>query len=351
MSKFNIISLSIVLGFITLTQSCTTSKEDNSATNSIEAKQEVPVKTMMVRTEEIYKSIEFTASLIPFEEIYLAPVSPGKIEKIKVEIGDHVSMGQIVATMDKSNMEQAKINLLNLETNFKRMETLKKTNTISDQQFDQVNTAYKAAEVSYRFLQDNTQIKAPFSGIVSGKYFEDGENFSGAPNTAAGKSAIVTIVKINQLKALIGISASYFPQIAEGMLADISCDIYPGEKFKGEIYQKYPTIDNATKTFTIEVKIQNEDLKLRPGMFCTIDLNLGKGTTILVPTIALIKQTGTNDMYVFLSKNNIAIKQPIKTGRLIDDKTEIIAGVSDGDEVIIVGQNKLENQMPITIIK
>ncbi|MBU2552948.1 MAG: efflux RND transporter periplasmic adaptor subunit [Bacteroidetes bacterium] len=351
MNKFNIINLSVIVGFMTLVQSCTSNKEDNSNTNKIEARQEVPVKTMIVKKEEINKTIEFTATLIPFEEIYLAPVSPGKIERIYVEIGDRASKGQIVATMNKSNLEQAKINLLNLETNFKRMETLKKTNTISEQQFDQVNAAYKAAEVSYQFLLDNTQIKAPFNGIVSGKYYEDGENFSGAPNTAAGKSAIVTIVQINQLKALIGLSASYFPQISEGMTADISCDIYPDQKFKGEIYQKYPTIDNATKTFTVEVKIPNEDLMLRPGMFCTIDLNLGKGKAILVPTIALIKQTGTNDMYVFLNKNNIAIKQPIKTGRIIDDKTEILAGISDGDQVIVVGQNKLENQMPVTINK
>jgi RND family efflux transporter MFP subunit len=334
-----------------LVQSCTSNKEGDTKTGKIEVRQEVPVKTMTVKTEEINKTIEFTATILPFEEIYLAPVSPGKIEKIYVEIGDRVSKGQIVATMNKSNLEQAKINLLNLETNFKRMETLKKTNTISEQQYDQVRTAYKAAEVSYQFLLDNTQIKAPFNGIVSGKYFEDGENFSGAPNTAAGKSAIVTIVQINQLKALIGISSSYFPQISEGMTANISCDIYPDQKFEGDIYQKYPTIDNATKTFTVEIKIQNEDLKLRPGMFCTIDLNLGKGKAILVPTIALIKQTGTNDMYVFLNKNNMAIKQPITTGRIIDDKTEIIAGVSDGDEVIVVGQNKLENQMPVTIIK
>jgi multidrug efflux pump subunit AcrA (membrane-fusion protein) len=69
----------------------------------------------------------------------------------------------------------------------------------------------------------------------------------------------------------------------------------------------------------------------------------------LVPNIAILKQTGTNDMYVFLNRNNVAVKMPVITGRLVDDRIEITEGVSDGDEIVVVGQNKLENQMSLTI--
>lgn len=99
------------------------------------------------------------------------------------------------------------------------------------------------------------------------------------------------------------------------------------------------------------MKIQNSNLKLRPGMFSKIELNLGKGKAILVPSIALIKQTGTNDMYIYLNKNGKATKTLVKTGRMIDDKIEILDGLAEGDEIVVVGQNKLENEMPITIIK
>jgi membrane fusion protein, multidrug efflux system len=135
------------------------------------------------------------------------------------------------------------------------------------------------------------------------------------------------------------------------MKADVRSEIYPDLSFKGEIFRVYPTIDNATKTFTVEVKIQNGNLKLRPGMFSKINLDLGKGNAILIPNISLIKQTGTNDMYVFVNKNNVAQKTPVKTGRMINDRIEILDGVKDGDEIIVVGQNKLENQTPISIIK
>ncbi|RLD42798.1 MAG: efflux transporter periplasmic adaptor subunit [Bacteroidetes bacterium] len=347
MKTIKLINLLVAAGLIAFATSCNSGKENEAQTK--EKKQAVPVKTMMAKDETITKTINYTATLIPFEEIYLAPAAPGKIEKIYVEIGDRVSKGQVIATMDRTNLESARINIANLKTNFERLEELKKTNTIAQQQYDEVKTAYEAAKVSYQFLLDNTELKAPFNGVISGKYFENGENFSGAPNTRAGKSALVTIVQINKLKALIGISASYFPQIKKGMKANISCDIYPDQTFEGEVYNIYPTIDDATKTFTVEVKINNPDLKLRPGMFTKIQLNLGEGKAILVPTIALIKQTGTNDLYLFVNKNNIAVKQPVLTGRLFDDKTEIIEGINEGDEIIVTGQNKLKNQTAIIV--
>ncbi len=348
MRAIKLINLLVATGLIAFATSCNSGKKNESQTKETKS---VLVKTMVANNKTITKTINYTATLIPFKEIYLAPAAPGKIDKIHVEIGDRVSKGQVIATMDRTNLESARLNLANLETNFKRLEILKKTNTISQQKYDEVKTAYDAAKVSYQFLLDNTKLKAPFNGVISGKYFEDGENFSGAPNTRAGKSALVTIVKINKLKALIGISASYFPQIKKGLKANISCDIYPDKAFEGEIYNIYPTIDDATKTFTVEVKINNPDLKLRPGMFAKIQLNLGEGKAILVPTIALIKQTGTNNMYLFVNKNNIAVKQPVVTGRLFDDKTEILKGINKGNEIIITGQNKLENQVAIVVEK
>ncbi|NOZ36032.1 MAG: efflux RND transporter periplasmic adaptor subunit [Chlorobi bacterium] len=206
-----IITFSIIAGILSFTTSCSSNKEDNK--NKTEIKQAIPVKSIVLQKETINRTINYTATLIPFKEVYLAPATPGKIEKIYVKIGDFVKKGQILAVMNRTNLEQAKLNLMNLETNYKRSDTLKKTNTISDQQYDQVKTAYEAAKVSYQFLLDNTQLRAPFSGVISGKYFENNEIFSGAPNTKVGKSAIVKIVKINKLKALIGISESYFPQI------------------------------------------------------------------------------------------------------------------------------------------
>jgi RND family efflux transporter MFP subunit len=349
----NIKTLLIVsmAGLLMAATSCSPKKDKSNKNVATEKKQEkIAVKTISVERKPVIRTIEYTASLIPFKEVYLAPSAPGKIEKIYVEIGDNVEKGDVVAEMDRTNLESARINLLNLETNYKRLETLKKTNTVSAQQYDQVKAAYEAAKVSYQFLLDNTRLKAPFSGIVSGKYFEDKENFTGAPNTPVGKPALISIVKINKLKAVFGVSARYYPMLSEKMKTAVTSDIYPDTEFSGEIYKIYPTVDPATKTVTVEVKVDNDGLKLRPGMFAKIVLTLGSDSTILIPTIAIIKQNGTNDKYVFVVENGMAKHVLIKTGQVFDDKTEILSGLKPGDKLVVAGQNKLMDKSPVKVI-
>ncbi|MFZ2339729.1 MAG: efflux RND transporter periplasmic adaptor subunit [Bacteroidales bacterium] len=348
--KKSVFLSSLVLILLSLIVACSSNKSSESASINDSIKIE-RVKTMIIHNESITRTTEYTSSLLPFEEVHLAPSSPGRIENFFVDVSDNVTKGQVLVQMDRTQLQQAKINLLNLETDFRRYDTLKSMESIAEQQYDQLKARYDIAKSSYDFLLENTQLKAPFSGIVSGKYFEDGEIYSGTPVPAVGKPAVLSIVQINNLKARLNLSSNYYPLISLGMKVEMKTDLFPDMIFKGDVYRIYPTIDNATKTFIVEVKIQNQNLKLRPGMFGKIQLNMGKGSALLVPSIALIKQTGTNNMFAFVNENNIAAKKQIKTGQIIDDKTEILSGLSEGDELIIIGQNKLEDQEHILVIK
>jgi len=348
MKKSNLILLLLVIIMIVPNPGCTSNKSNEQVQKADTLKTEI-VRTIKLEKVNISRTIDYTSTLAAFKEIHLAPASPGRIETINVEISERVNQGQILVQMDRTQLQQAKINMLSLETDFKRLEELKKTESIADQQYDQIKARYEIAKSSYEFLLENTQLKAPFSGIISGKYFEDGEIYSGSPVPSIGKPAVLSIIQINNLKSQVNISSMYFPSVSLGLKADIISDLYPDKPFKGEIFRIYPTIDNATKTFVVEVKIQNDNLKLRPGMFAKIRINFGEGSVLLVPSIALIKQTGTNDMYAFINENNIVIKKLVKTGSIINDKTEILEGLSVGDDLIIVGQNKLENGTSIKI--
>ncbi len=341
----------IGLCFSTLILSCGREykRKDVKENSDVYKKDTVAVKTVILKRDSVVRTIEYTATLSPYEEVHLAPASPGRIEKINVEIGDNVSKGDILLTMDKTNLEQARINLLKLENDFRRFDTLNKSNSVSAQQYEQIKTAYENAKTSYQFLLDNTMLKAPFDGVISGKYYENGEIYSGAPIPTIGKAAI-SVVQINKLKALVGISSYYFPVIRKGMKAVVKSDIYGDQTFSGEVLKKYPTIDNTTKTFTVEIVIRNDGLKLRPGMFAKIEINIGKDIALMIPSSAVIKQTGTNNMYVFINRNNIGVKKAVKTGNVIDDKIEIIDGIEENEELIIVGQNKLEDGVAIKVV-
>ena len=349
MKTLRFLTMYLLTLVLVVTTSCTTKQEKNTAKPSKEMIKPVTVSTEILKKTMITRKNTYTATLLPFREVNLAPASPGKIEKINVDISDRVRKGQVLVFMDRTNLEQAKINLMNLETNFRRIDTLKKTNSIAEQQYDQAKTAYEAAKTSYQFLLDNTLLRAPFDGIISGKYFENGEIYSGAPIPTVGKAAVISLVQINHLKAVVNIEADYFPAVKQGMKAEITSDIFPDRIYTGTVYRKYPTIDPSTKTFTVEINVPNNNLDLRPGMFARVKLNMGQSKVLLIPTIAIIKQIGTNDKYVYVNNRNRAEKRLIKPGRVYDDQTEILKGLRERDELIIEGQNKLMENKPLSI--
>jgi multidrug efflux pump subunit AcrA (membrane-fusion protein) len=150
-----------------------------------------PVKILILEKQKIARNIEYTANLLAYEEIYYAPASPGRIDAINVEVGSRVSKGDVIAEMDKTQLLQAKEQYLNAKWTFERMDTLHNLQSVSEQQYEATKAQYEVAKTSYEFLLRNTTLVSPINGIVTGKYFENGELYSGAPNTSAGKAALV----------------------------------------------------------------------------------------------------------------------------------------------------------------
>lgn len=309
------------------------------------------VKVMALQTQVIGKNIEYTTTLLPYEEVHLVPSSPGRIDRIFVEVGSRVKKGALLAQMDQTQLHQAMIQLKNLETDYRRLDTLQKVGSVTRQQFDQLATQYEIARSNVEFLQENTRLVAPFYGIISGKYFEDSEMYSGAPNTASGKAAILSVVQINPLKALVNIPETYYPQVNEGMKPKIQCDIYPGETYTGTIIRKYPTIDPYTHSFQVEIRIDNPGEKLRPGMFARVVLELGEMSALVVPAPAVLKMQGSNERYVFLEEQGLARRVSVALGQRFDDLVEIISPeIKEGDRLIIAGQSRLIDRVPVEIV-
>jgi membrane fusion protein (multidrug efflux system) len=309
----------------------------------------VIVMTTKVSKQKIVRSIEYTSTLAAWKDVHMAPASPGRIDLINVEVGSRVSKGDILVQMDRTQLHQAMVQLKNTETDFKRLDTLQQTGSIAEQKYDQVKAQYEIAKSNVEFLQENTLLRAPFNGIISGKYYEEGEMYSGVPNTQAGKAAILSIVRIHPLKAIVGVSETYYPLISKGMQAKVSSDIYPGKKFNGKIYRIYPTIEPLTRSFQVEIEVANTDWKLRPGMFVRVTINYGTAESVLVPSVAVLKQTGTNQRFVFINEKNKAARKTVKTGIILDDYIEITDGLKTGDELITTGQNKLEDETKIKV--
>lgn len=309
------------------------------------------VKIMTLQPQTIAKDIEYSSTLKAYEEVHLVPSTPGRIDKIDVEVGSRFAKGELLVQMDQTQLHQAELQLKNLETDYRRLDTLQKAGSITRQQFDQISTQYEVAKSNVEFLKENTKLKAPFDGIVSGKYFENGEMYSAVPNTAAGKAAILSIVQINPMKALVNIPETYFPLVSEGMKADVTCDIYPGKKYVGELIRKYPTIDPLSHSFTVELKVKNPGEKLRPGMFCRVNLELGEVKALVVPALAVLKMQGSNERYLFVEKDGLAKRISVSTGKRYDDLIEVISpDLQEGDHLIVTGQARLIEGVSVEVV-
>ncbi|MCF8332166.1 MAG: efflux RND transporter periplasmic adaptor subunit [Bacteroidales bacterium] len=336
MNKLQIIGWAAI--FALLLSSCSPQPKEEQK----EEKSAQPVKTMILKMDSLNREIQYTANLTAYEEVYFAPSQPGRINSIYVEAGDRVRKGQKLVKMDQTQLTQALLQLEQARTNFRRMDTLYKLNSISEQQYDQAKTQYEIALSNLEYLKENTKLMAPFNGIITEKYYEAGEVYSGAPNTQAGKAAIVTLMQISPLKAVVSISEKYFPNIKEGMLATVRSDIYPNQTFQGSVLKVYPVINPATRSFKTEIKVNNPQEKLRPGMFAKVNIKLKDDAAMFAPAISIVKQEGTNNRYVFVVEDGKARKINVKLGERKNENIELLSDeIEKGMELIIAGQANL----------
>lgn len=340
---------SLVVAAMLLSFGC--NRDNSTSQTQTEEENIFPVKTEKIKKETITRTIETTANLAAFKEIHYPPASPGRIDKILVDVDDRVTKGQVLVEMDKTQLMQAKAQYENAKFNFQSIDTLYQLGSASKQQYEATKMQYEMAKSQYLFAQDNSILESPIDGIVTGKYFEDGEMYSGTPNTPAGKSAVLSLMQINPLKAIVSISQNYFPLIKKGMIAKVRTDIYPDQLFEGTINKVYPTIDAATRTFQIELLIKNNQEVLRPGMFATIEIELKDVEAVVMPAISVLKLEGTNERYVFVNDQGKAKQINVKLGKRFDDKIELISNqIKVGDELIVEGQANLLDGSAIEII-
>lgn len=348
-------SIPVILASVIMLWGCsstpTTTATPGTDSATVSGRAVIPVKVEAITKTKISRTVDYTASIMPFEEVNMVPSTPGRIQNLYVEVGDRVNKGDNLFLMDRTQLLQLKLQLSSLEKDLSRLDTLLKTGSTRQQQYDQMKTQYDVTKSNVDFMEENTLIKAPFAGIVTGKYFEDGEMFSGGPTTTTGRSAIVTLMQINPLKVVVSFSEHYYPLIRKGMKAEIVADVYENESFTGTVYRIAPTISNATRSFDVEIEVPNRKELLKPGMFVRVSMDLGEIESFVVPASTVLIQEGTNTRFVYVDRNNVAERVEVVLGKRFDDRFEIISeNLKEGDKLVSEGQSRLINGDRIEII-
>lgn len=302
------------------------------------------VRTTVLHSQEIEREISVSTNLQGYLTQNVAPSLTGKIEHIYREVGDHVSKGSDLVRMDQTQYKTTKISLGNLEVEKNRIEQLLKFGSATQQQFDQITAQYNSTKEQLDFLETNTYVKAPFSGVISAKNYEDGELYSGQP--------ILVLTQIDKLKALVAVPETYFPKFKAGMKLTLTSEIYPEQIFPATVEVVYPTIDPSSHTFQVKIVIPNGKNLLRPGMYVTTTIGLGKANAIVAPYQAVEKLVGANDRYVFINENGRAKRVAVELGQRFDQEIELISPeITDGVEMVTTGQHKLVDGVKVNVVE
>ncbi len=267
----------------------------------------------------------------------IASQTAGRIRKINVEVGDFVYAGQVLAEMDRSQLEQAEFKLKNDEAELGRVRQLLSEGGISQSDFDQLELAFKVSQSAFKNLEENTVLRSPVSGVVTARNYDKGDMYTMS-------QPIFTVQQITPVKMLVGISESDYTKVKRGDAVTVTADALPGKVFSGKVVRIYPVMDAATHTFNAEVQVRNEKRELRPGMYVRATVDFGASEGIVVPDMAVLKQqgAGTRTVYVLGEDNTVSLRV-VSLGRHFDSKYEITSGLGEGELVVVKGQTSLKD--------
>ena len=302
----------------------------------------VKVNATVAKIQAVAQISSYTATVEADVINQITPAMPGRIEKIYVEIGDRVSKGQLLVQMESSNLQQQNTQLANLEKDYERYSELLKVGGIAQQQVDQIKTQIDMLKTAIKNLGDNTRLLSPISGTITARNYDNGDVFAAQP--------ILTVQQLNPLKVIVNVSEQNFTNVKLGMPAEISLDVYENEKFTGKVTLIHPTIDPATHNFSVQISIDNRDLKVRPGMYARVSLNFGTSNNIVIPDKAVQKQSGANDKYVYTVENGVARYHTVELGQRLGEQYEILSGINDGDVVVTDGQTRLIDGTKVEVL-
>ena len=329
---------SIALFALLALTACSGNKQENQD----EVDNRPIVKLASVHARSVSQIQEYTGTIEPEVRNHIAPATPVRIDRIYVEVGNRVSKGQKLVQMDAANLKQLELQLKNQEVEFERIDELYKVGGVSKSEWDAAKMSMDIQKTSYSNLLENTALLSPVNGVVSARNYDNGDLYNGT-------TPVLTVEQITPVKLFANISESYYDKVSKGESVDVTLDVYPGESFKGVISLIYPTIDAVTRTFVIEVRLENRDQRIRPGMFARATVNYGTEERVVVPDQAIVKQSGAGDRYVYVYKDGKVSYNKVLLGRRMDSEYELLSGVADGDQVVIAGHTSLNNGAEVRV--
>jgi RND family efflux transporter MFP subunit len=287
--------------------------------------------------------VEATGRLEAENNVFVSPQTGGALTKVFVKIGDFVSKGQKIATIDNSilrnSMQEVEIQLETAKTIFERQKNLWDQKIGTEVQYIQAKSAVESLERRINTLKSQDVLNvvlAPISGVVDEVRLKAGE-------IAAPGVGILRIVNFNELKVVANVPDTYAGTIAKGDMVKIK---FPDlqKEISAKLSYVSQTINQVSRTFTVEAKVPMTDKSFKPNLTALVTINdQSTGGAIVIPQNYIQNTEQGSIVYIATTEGNkkIARAKIVKTGLSYDGKIEIKSGLTVGDALITEGYQEI----------
>ena len=325
---------------------------DNTRKEDPKTEQSTRVKTVQVQSVTDAVTLNYSGTAEASQVIPLSFRTTGTVEKIFVEVGDPVKKGQLLATLDASDLQSIYNTTLakyqQAEDAYNRLKQVYEEGSLPEIKWVEMQSNYDQARSALELAKNNLDkcsLVAPVNGLVGRRNIEPGQssiNLAGAP---------IELVKIETVLVKISVPENEINRIREGQEANISVSALGGKTYQGKVTNVSPVAEMISRTYSAKIMIDNTGLDLKPGMVCDVSMNLGEtGSVLVVPKKAVSKES--NGMtYVFLVNpaSNTVSKKYVTVGNYRDSGIQILEGLNEGQVVVCEGGEKLSDNSKIIL--
>ena len=312
--------------------------------------QTVRVKVQQIQAEAVNGEQGFSGTIEEQSGASLSFATAGTIKRIYVNSGQTVGAGQLIAELDPTTMQNAytiaKTALEQAQDTYNRMKELHDDGSLPEMQWIAIENQLKSATASEAMAKKSladTKLYAPFGGYIATKDAEVGQNAGpGVP--------VVKLVSIGSVKVKISVPEDDIQRIKKGSSMKIIVPALGNREFSGSVTERGVSADPRSRTYEVKATINNHDGQLLPGMICQAFTNYMQGTTGVFVPANLVQLDSDNNTFVWVVNGGKAVKRQIFISNETAQGAQVSGGLSDGDQIIVAGQQKVSNGMKVTIV-
>jgi membrane fusion protein, multidrug efflux system len=310
------------------------------------------VKVEVVKTLNGTSELQYSGTIEASQTIPLTFQTTGLVEKVYVDEGDEVKKGQLLATVDKSDLQNifdaALSKYKQAKDAYDRLKTVHKQGSLPEIKWVEMVTNLEQAKSSMELSKNNLDkcnMRAPENGVIGQRNIEPGQASIGV------SSSPIELVIIETVMVKVSVPENEISKIKKGIKANFRVSALNDKQFDGIVTNISPVADAISRTYNVKITVKNSGLELMPGMVCDVKLNLkSEKEIVIIPYNAITTDEHGKPFVFVVSTNNKTVKKhEITTGNYHESGIEVIGGLNIGETIVVEGKEKLSDNSLISL--